>query len=75
MSGILGIDAGSAQDCYPAGGCLDELPEEGYSCLSGGLLSGGEDAVAAEVDNLLECRERVATYIECAVEGDAYGAV
>lgn len=75
MSGILGIDAGSAQDCYPAGGCLDELPEEGDSCLSGGLLSGGEDAVAAEVDNLLECRERVATYIECAVEGDAWRVV
>lgn len=75
MPCIFGIDSGSAQDCYPAGGFLYELTEERDACLGGGLLSGGEDAVTAEVYELSECQDGVAAYVECAMEGDAYGAV
>lgn len=68
---VGGVDAAAGHDEGVAG-VFGQLAQEGDAGFGGGFLSGGEDAVAAEVFDGLQGGEGVAAHVEGAVEGDGH---
>lgn len=55
------------------GQCL-QLGDEGCALGAGGLLSGGEESIDFEGDEILERLKGIAAHVESAMEGDGKGA-
>ena len=68
-TGIGGSDASAGHDDDATIGLKDELAKQGNVGFGGEGLSGGEEARAAQVDDVLEGLEGVAGTVEGAVEG------
>ena len=72
--GVFGGDAAAGEDDDTAAGTAVQHAECVCALFRRRRLAGGQDAVAAQADDLLQGFERLAAAIECAVERDAYAA-
>lgn len=71
-AGVGGGDASAGHDDDAAVGLKDELAKQGDASFGGGGLSGGEEACAAEGDDLLKGLKGIAGMVEGTVEGDLH---
>ena len=72
---LVGSYSGSGHYDNPVTGSLDKFRYQFSAFIGAGGLSGSEEPVASEPDYLLQGLERIAAFIEGAVEGDTQRSV
>lgn len=74
LGGVGRIHPASGHNIYAARALLHEGVQQWYAVNSPGLLTGGEQSVAPQGNDLLQGVERVSAYVERAVESDVQPA-